>query len=69
MEWSRNNVGIENRPGVGRSGVRIPAGGTSRPVPVSSHPPVQWVRALLSPGVKRPGSDSDHSLASSRSYE
>ena len=66
MEYSRSNVGIENRPGVGLSGVRISAGGMSRSVPVSSHPPVQWVKAFLSPGVKRPGSDSDHSLASSR---
>jgi hypothetical protein len=52
----------------GWSGVRIPAGvgnfslpTASRPALGPTHPPIQWVLGALSPGVKRPGRESDHS--------
>jgi hypothetical protein len=34
---------------------------SSRPVPGSTQPPIQWVPGALSPGVKRPGREADHS--------
>jgi hypothetical protein len=33
----------------------------SRPVLGPTQPPIQWVPLALSPGVKRPGPDADHS--------
>jgi hypothetical protein len=47
-------------------GVRVPAGSrifstSSRPVLGSTQPPIQWVPVDLSPGVKRPGREADHS--------
>jgi hypothetical protein len=41
-----------------------------RPALGSTHPPVQWVPGVLSPGVKaRPGRDTDHSPPSSAEVE
>jgi hypothetical protein len=47
-------------------GVRVPVGSrifstSSRPALGPSHPPVQWVRGALSPVVKQPGREADHS--------
>jgi hypothetical protein len=33
----------------------------SRPALGSTQPPLQWVPGALSPGVKRPGREADHS--------
>jgi hypothetical protein len=33
----------------------------SRPVPGPTKPPTQWVPGSVSPGVKRPGREADHS--------
>jgi hypothetical protein len=33
----------------------------SRPVLGPTHSPIQWVPGALSPGVKRPGHEADHS--------
>jgi hypothetical protein len=37
----------------------------SRPALVPTHPPFQWVPAVLSSGIKRQGRESDHSPPSS----
>jgi hypothetical protein len=47
-------------------GVRVPVGSrifskSSRPALGSMQPPIQWVLRALSPGVKRPGREADHS--------
>jgi hypothetical protein len=43
-------------------GVRVPVGSTSfRPPLGSTQPPIQCVPGALSPGVKRPGREADHS--------
>jgi hypothetical protein len=34
---------------------------SSRPALSSTQPPIQWVPGALSPGVKRPGREVDHS--------
>jgi hypothetical protein len=34
---------------------------SSRPALGSTQPPIQWVPGVLSPGVKRPGREADHS--------
>jgi hypothetical protein len=34
---------------------------SSRPVLGLTQPPIQWVTGALSPGVKRPGRESDYS--------
>jgi hypothetical protein len=34
---------------------------SSRPALESTQPPIQWVPGALSPGVKRPGHEADHS--------
>jgi hypothetical protein len=54
------------------SGVRFPAKGrnfffstASIPALDLTHPPIQWVQGALSPGVKRPGRESDPSPPSS----
>jgi hypothetical protein len=31
----------------------------------STHPPIQWVQGALSPGVKQPGHEADHSSPTS----
>jgi hypothetical protein len=53
------------RPGVG---VRVPVGApifhfsaSSRPALGPTQPPIKWVYGALSPGVKRPGHEADHS--------
>jgi hypothetical protein len=33
---------------------------SSRPALGSTEPPIQWVLGALSPGVKRPGREADH---------
>jgi hypothetical protein len=33
----------------------------SRPVLVPTQPPIQWVPGAISPGIKRPGREADHS--------
>jgi hypothetical protein len=45
-------------------GVRVPVGSrivSSRPALGSNQSPIQWVPGALSPGVKRPGCEVDHS--------
>jgi hypothetical protein len=37
----------------------------SRPTVGPTHPPIQWVQAVLSPGVKQLGHEADHSPPSS----
>jgi hypothetical protein len=37
----------------------------SRPAPRPSQPPIQWLPGAISPEVKRPGSEVDHSPPSS----
>jgi hypothetical protein len=37
----------------------------SRPNLGSTHPSIQWIPGAISPGVKRPGRKTDHSLPSS----
>jgi hypothetical protein len=37
----------------------------SRSVLGATHPPIQWVHWAISPGVKRPGREADHSPPSS----
>jgi hypothetical protein len=39
---------------------------SSRPALRSTQPPIQWVAGALSPGVKRPGSEADHSPPTSQ---
>jgi hypothetical protein len=34
---------------------------SSRPALASTQPPIQWVPGTLSPGIKRPGREADHS--------
>jgi hypothetical protein len=38
---------------------------SSRPALGSTQPPIQWVPGALSPGVKRPRREADHSPAAS----
>jgi hypothetical protein len=38
---------------------------SSRQVLGSTQPPIKWVPGVLSPGVKRPGNEVDHSPAAS----
>jgi hypothetical protein len=38
---------------------------SSRPALGYTQPPIQWVPGALSPGVKRPGREADHSLPTS----
>jgi hypothetical protein len=38
---------------------------TSRPALGPTHPPIQWVLAVVSPGVKRQRLEDDHSSSSS----
>jgi hypothetical protein len=54
-----------------RRGQRVfPLTSVSRPALRPTHPPVQWVTGVLSPGVKaRPGRDADHSLPFSAEVE
>jgi hypothetical protein len=47
-------------------GVRVPVGSgifstSSRPALGPTQPPIQWVAGALSPGVKRPRCEADHS--------
>jgi hypothetical protein len=37
---------------------------SSRPAPGSTQPPIQWIQGTLSPGVKRPELEADHSTPS-----
>jgi hypothetical protein len=43
----------------------FPLTSASRPALGPTQPPIQWVEGALSPGVKRPGRDADHSPPSS----
>jgi hypothetical protein len=38
---------------------------SSRPVLEPTQPPIQWVPGAVSPGVKRPGREGDHSASTS----
>jgi hypothetical protein len=47
-------------------GIRVPEGSeifstSSRPALESTQPPIQWLPGALSPAVKRPGREDDHS--------
>jgi hypothetical protein len=46
-------------------GSRIPFSTSSRPTLGPTQPPIQWVPGALSPGVKRPGCEADHSAPTS----
>jgi hypothetical protein len=53
-----------------RVGVRVPVGArifstSFRPALGSTQPPIQWVPGALSPGVRRPGRETNHSPATS----
>jgi hypothetical protein len=57
-----NCCGLDDR-GVG---VEVPiesriSSTASRPALGSTQPPIQWVKGALSPGIKRPGREFDHS--------
>jgi hypothetical protein len=41
----------------------------SRPALGPTQPPIQWVPGALTPGVKRPGSEADHSPPSSTEFK
>jgi hypothetical protein len=58
-----SGYGLDDRGSITGRGERIfPVASVSRPVLGPTHPPVQWVPVILSPGVKaRPGRDADHS--------
>jgi hypothetical protein len=69
-----SSVGIATSYGLdGRGiGVRVPVvvgiflfSISSRPALGFTQPPIQWVPGALSPGVKRPGREADHSPAAS----
>jgi hypothetical protein len=58
----------------GTAGVRFPTGGrifptASRPALAVTQLPIQWVPGTVSPGVKRPGRETDHSALSSAKVE
>jgi hypothetical protein len=58
-----NGYGLADR----RVGVRVPVvarlfSTSSRSVLGPTQPPIQWVPRALSPEVKRPGREADHSL-------
>jgi hypothetical protein len=48
-----------------RTGVRFPAGVRFFSSPSRREPPIQWIPGVLSLRVKRPGSEAEHSTASS----
>jgi hypothetical protein len=57
-------------------GVRVPEGSRIFSPPchsdsalVSTQPPIQWVPEALSPGVKRPGREADHSPPASAEFK
>jgi hypothetical protein len=65
-------VGIATGYGLDNRGVRVQVtvgsrifSASSRPALGSTQPPTQWVPGTLSPGVKRPGNEADHSSPAS----
>jgi hypothetical protein len=63
-----SSVGMASGHGLEDRGVRvrIPEGSrifsmSSRPVLGSTQPPIQWIPGAISPGVKLPGREADHS--------
>jgi hypothetical protein len=61
------SYGLDDRP----VGVRVPVGSKlfstlCRPALGPNQPPIQWVAGTLSPGVKRPGREADHSRTSAK---
>jgi hypothetical protein len=65
IEYSRSRgsvVGIATSYGLDNRGVgvRVPVG-SPRPALRSTQPPSQWVPGDISPGVKRPGREVNHS--------
>jgi hypothetical protein len=71
IQWSRDRVvGIATRYGLDDRGVRVRVPVASRiiscqksfrPALWSTQLSIQWVARALSPGVKRPGREADHS--------
>jgi hypothetical protein len=71
MDMSRDsNVSIATAYGLDDRGVRSSSpdrvnnflfSTSSRPALGSNQPPIQWVPGVLSPGVKRPEREADHS--------
>jgi hypothetical protein len=59
--YGLNDRGVRVRVAVGSRIFSTP----SRPTLGSAQPPIQWVQGALSPGVKRPGREADHSPPSS----
>jgi hypothetical protein len=63
--WTTGRSGFDPR-----RGQRIfPLTSASRPALGPTQPPVQWVPGVLSPGIKAPGRDADHSPPSSAEVE
>jgi hypothetical protein len=57
-----SGYGLDDRGVEARVQVGSRAYSTScRPTLGSTQPPIQWVLAALSPGIKRPGREADHS--------
>jgi hypothetical protein len=64
---------METRLGAGRPVFKFPAATMiglflfatgSRPAQEHTQPPIKWVPGALTPGVKRPGRETDHSSPS-----
>jgi hypothetical protein len=63
---SRDTVdGIVTTYGMDDKGVGIPVPVEPRPILEYTQPPIQWVPGALTPGVKRPEREADHSLPAS----
>jgi hypothetical protein len=61
LRYGLDDRGLEYRKGLGIFLFTT----MSRPAVGPTQPPVRWVPQALSPGVKRPGREADHSLPSS----
>jgi hypothetical protein len=59
--WTIGVLGFDSRRGLGIFLLSTP----SRPALGPTNPPIQWVLGALSPGIKRPGHEADHSSPSS----
>jgi hypothetical protein len=70
-------IGLPTGYGLDEKGGRISSPGrmknflfstSSRPALGLTQPPIQWVPGALSPGVKQPGCEADHSPPTSETY-
>jgi hypothetical protein len=60
-----NVVGITTGYGLDDRGIGVTFSCRADPALGSTQPPIQWVPGALSPGVKRPGREADHTLPTS----